>query len=316
MTDHSRVYSSMSNRSTSVNSTPRPSARVLSARKYICARPSAAMPWSCCSLAPCSLEIGTATGYVAALLCRRVGEENVYSVEIDGVLGAQARANLAGEGLYPTLRVTDGEMGLADHAPYDRILSTCALREVPLSLADQLAPDGVPVAPMTDVFYGGATVRLARQANGDLSGPFFHGASYMPMRSHRLEKLGPPDTTTARHRQTNLDPERLYPLGFALYGSARLPGVRMTHGFHQDVRTVWLQAEDGSAAVAGGGTVTVYGPRDLWAEAEEVEAEYGALGRPDTPASGLTVTSHGQHLWLHAPTEVICAKSPGEAAGL
>ncbi|MEU4845598.1 methyltransferase domain-containing protein [Streptomyces gilvosporeus] len=262
------------------------------------------------------LEIGTATGYVAALLCRRVGEEHVFTVEIDGVLAAQARANLDNEGLRPTLRVTDGEMGLADHAPYDRILSTCALREVPLSLAGQLAPGGILVAPTTDVFYGGATVRLARQDNGDLSGQFFHGASYMPMRSHRLEKLGPPDTTTARRRETGLDPERLYPLGFALYGSARLPGVRMTHGFHHDVRTVWLQAEDGSAAVAGGGTVTVYGPRDLWAEAEEVEVEYAARGRPDTPSFGLTVTPHGQHLWLHAPTEVIPAKSPREAASL
>ncbi|MGW7574486.1 methyltransferase domain-containing protein [Streptomyces sp. NPDC054765] len=158
------------------------------------------------------LEIGTATGYVAALLCRRAGEENVFSVEIDGVLSARAQANLDAEGLYPTLRVTDGEMGLADQAPYDRILSTCALREVPQSLAGQLAPGGVLVAPMTDVFYGGATVHLVREANGDLVGRFFHGASYMPMRSHRLQKLGPPDVTTARRRETGLDPERLYPL--------------------------------------------------------------------------------------------------------
>ncbi|MFE3652013.1 methyltransferase [Streptomyces sp. NPDC059122] len=255
------------------------------------------------------LEIGTATGYVAALLCRRVGEENVSSVEIDGVLSGRAQANLDAEGLHPTLRVADGEMGLADRAPYDRILSTCALREVPQSLAGQLAPGGVLVAPMTDVFYGGATVRLVREDDGVLVGRFFHGASYMPMRSHRLEKLGPPDTTTARRRETGLDPERLYPLGFALYGSARLPGIRMTHGFHQGIRTVWLQADDGSAAVAGGGTVTVYGPRDLWAEVEEVQAEYAAHGRPDTHAFGLTVTEDGQSLWLNAPTETIRASA-------
>ncbi|MFI8992581.1 methyltransferase domain-containing protein [Streptomyces sp. NPDC053542] len=261
------------------------------------------------------LEIGTATGYVSALLCRRVGEENVFTVEIDGVLAGQARANLEGEGLRPTTVVTDGETGLPAHAPYDRILSTCALREVPPSLAEQLAPGGVLVTPMTDVFYGGATVRLARQENGDLSGRFFHGASYMPMRSHRLEKLGPPDATTARRRDTGLAPERLYPLGFALYGSARLPGVRMTHGFHQDVRTVWLQAEDGSAAVAGGGTVTVYGPRDLWAEIAEVETEYTTRGRPDTQHFGLTVTAHGQHLWWDTPAKAIPAKEPHSATG-
>ncbi|MBZ4016417.1 methyltransferase domain-containing protein [Streptomyces purpurogeneiscleroticus] len=261
------------------------------------------------------LEIGTATGYVSALLCRRVGEENVFTVEIDGVLAAQARANLAAEGLHPTTAVADGELGLPAHAPYDRILSTCALRWVPPSLVGQLAPGGVLVTPMTDVFYGGATVRLARQESGDLSGRFFHGATYMPMRSHRLEKLGPPDATTARRRDTGLDPERLYPLGFALYGSARLPGVRMTHGFHQDVRTVWLQAEDGSAAVAGGGTVTVYGPRDLWAEIAEVEAEYAARGRPDPQCFGLTVTAHGQHLWWDTPAGVIPSKEPHSATG-
>ncbi|WP_399090498.1 methyltransferase domain-containing protein [Streptomyces sp. BBFR2] len=261
------------------------------------------------------LEIGTATGYVAALLCRRVGEDHVFTVEIDAALAAQARARLDAEGLHPTLRVADGGAGLAEHAPYDRILSTCALREVPRALAGQLAPDGVLVTPTTDVFYGGATVRLGRQDDGQLSGRFFHGASYMPMRSHRLAKPGSPDTTTARRRKTDVAPERLHPLGFALYGSARLPGVRMTHGFHQDVRTVWLQAEDGSAAVAGGGTVTVYGPRDLWAEAEEAEAEYAARGRPDTSSFGLTVTPHGQYLWLHDPAEAILAMLPREAAG-
>ncbi|WP_274567660.1 methyltransferase domain-containing protein [Streptomyces spiramyceticus] len=89
------------------------------------------------------LEIGTATGYVAALLSERLGEELVFSVEIDPPLAHQARQNLATLGYAPTVVVADGEHGWVEAAPYDRLISTCALRRVPYELVRQVKPGGI-----------------------------------------------------------------------------------------------------------------------------------------------------------------------------
>jgi protein-L-isoaspartate O-methyltransferase len=63
------------------------------------------------------LEIGTGTGYNAALLSHRVGDHNVYSVDVDAELVRLARERLAGAGYRPTLAAIDGEGGLPEHAP-------------------------------------------------------------------------------------------------------------------------------------------------------------------------------------------------------
>lgn len=258
-----------------------------------------------------TLEIGTATGQVAALLSRVTGDAAVYSIEVDEDLAAQATAHLASLGLSPTIVVGDGEAGLPQHAPYDRVIATCALRYVPAALRHQLVAGGVLVAPMTDSFYGGALVKLLMDGDGVAQGHFLHGASYMPMRSHRQARPAPPEATTARSRDTDLAPERVFPLGFALYGSARLPGVAMTHGYREGIRHVWLQDRHGSAAVAAAdGRVTEYGPRDLRREIEAVQEEYVRLGSPAAQRFGLTADRDGQHLiWLDVPEATVPAKT-------
>jgi protein-L-isoaspartate O-methyltransferase len=63
------------------------------------------------------LEIGTGTGYNAALLCHRLGSDNVASLDIDAELVDTARQRLAALGFHPTLTTGDGAAGLAAHAP-------------------------------------------------------------------------------------------------------------------------------------------------------------------------------------------------------
>jgi protein-L-isoaspartate O-methyltransferase len=58
------------------------------------------------------LEIGTGTGYNAALLCHRLGSNNVVSIDIDATLVAVAKNRLAALGHHPTLVVGDGTAGL------------------------------------------------------------------------------------------------------------------------------------------------------------------------------------------------------------
>jgi protein-L-isoaspartate(D-aspartate) O-methyltransferase len=249
------------------------------------------------------LEIGTATGHVAALLCERLGEDRVFSIELDPDLAEQAREHLRLAGHAPTLVCGDGEQGWPTAAPYDRIISTCALRHVPLALIGQLRPGGVLVAPMAREFWSGALVRLTVQDDGSATGNFHGGASFMPMRSHRRVPAAPVDQETPpRARETAVDPRSLLTLGFALYGGARLPDVRLVHAEDGESVRVWLTDTAGSGAMAElGDQVWQYGPRDLWSEVESVYAEYDDLGQPRAAAFGLTVSPRGQHMWLGTP---------------
>ncbi|MGH3932938.1 MAG: methyltransferase domain-containing protein, partial [Pseudonocardiaceae bacterium] len=88
------------------------------------------------------LEIGTGTGYNAALLAHRLGSSNVFSVDVDPVLIDAARPRLARLGYHPTLVAADGAGGLAEYAPFDRIIATCSVPAIPLAWIEQLRPGG------------------------------------------------------------------------------------------------------------------------------------------------------------------------------
>ncbi len=250
------------------------------------------------------LEIGTATGHVAALLSRRLGEGNVHSVEIDPAMAEQAREALRAAGYAPHLACGDGEKGWPEAAPFDRLLVTCAVRHVPYPLISQLKPGGVLVTPLARDFWSGAVLRLTVGEDGTARGRFHGGASYMPMRSHRGGDEGDVvDETTARSATAHLDPAQLLTLGFALYAGARLPGVSMVHADEPGggVR-VWLRAPDGSAATAASGEdVWLYGPRDLWGEVERVYGEYVRLGSPAAGDLGLEVGAGAEWTWVGDP---------------
>ena len=198
------------------------------------------------------LEIGTGTGYVSALLCERLGDGLVHSVELDPVVARQAAEALAQAGYRPHLRVGDGEQPWPVLGPVDRLIATCALRYVPYALLRQVRPGGIVVAPLAREFWSGALVRLHVQDDGTASGPFCGGATYMPMRAHRLPDLHDVQGK-GRARAAGLDPARLLDLGFALYAGARLPGVRLIHQETADGVQVWVTREDGAAATAATG---------------------------------------------------------------
>ncbi len=74
------------------------------------------------------LEIGTGTGYNAALLCHRLGAENVFSLEIDAELVAAARQRLAVIGHHPQLAARGGIDGWPHHAPASPATATTDVR--------------------------------------------------------------------------------------------------------------------------------------------------------------------------------------------
>jgi protein-L-isoaspartate O-methyltransferase len=77
------------------------------------------------------LEVGTGTGWCAALASARLGEDNVTSIEVDSQLAETARTRLKQAGLHPQIITGDGAAGWPDGAPYDRTLATAAVRAVP-----------------------------------------------------------------------------------------------------------------------------------------------------------------------------------------
>ena len=95
------------------------------------------------------LEIGTGSGYQAAILAELVAQ--VYTVEIVDRLEKSARAVLQslGYGNVET-KVGDGYQGWSEHAPYDSIIVTCAPDHIPPALVEQLKETGrmiIPVGP-------------------------------------------------------------------------------------------------------------------------------------------------------------------------
>ncbi len=93
------------------------------------------------------LEIGTGSGYQAAVLSRLVRE--VVSIERYRTLADQARSRLKSLG-YDNVEVIagDGFAGAPDRAPFDRIIVTAAAERAPQALLDQLADDGIMVIPL------------------------------------------------------------------------------------------------------------------------------------------------------------------------
>jgi protein-L-isoaspartate(D-aspartate) O-methyltransferase len=111
------------------------------------------------------LEVGTGSGYQAAVLSRLARE--VMSIERYRTLAEQARARLASLG-YENVEIVvgDGFAGVPGRAPYDRIVVTAAAEELPQALTDQLGDDGVMVLPLGP--HGGSQhiIKLTKSKTG------------------------------------------------------------------------------------------------------------------------------------------------------
>ncbi|MEU5159544.1 methyltransferase domain-containing protein [Streptomyces sp. NPDC020875] len=127
------------------------------------------------------LEIGAGTGYNAALLCHRLGDTRVTTVDLEPEITESARAHLAAAGYRPAVITGDGARGAPGRAPFDRILATCALPVIPDDWPAQCRPDAVIVAPVST---GLVVLRVRDDARGRFAeGRFLRVPAYfVPLR--------------------------------------------------------------------------------------------------------------------------------------
>lgn len=125
------------------------------------------------------LEIGTGSGYAAAVAARLVAR--VVTVERHAALAETARRRLAAQGIDTVaVHTADGTRGWPDEAPYDAIIVTAGGRTVPDALKAQLAAGGRLVIPVGDG--GGQRLLLfERQPDGSLTERDLGGVRFVPL---------------------------------------------------------------------------------------------------------------------------------------
>lgn len=263
------------------------------------------------------LEVGAGTGWNAGLLAHRLGSPNVVTVEYDPDVARGARENLDRAGLAPTVIEGDGRAGWPDGAPYDRIIATCSLLEIPPAWLEQSAPGGIIVAPFGTEYGGEQIVRLAVNEDGtSASGGFTRSSAFMRLRQQRTDR--PPFEDYLHGKEWPADGVRstttLAPPDTGgwfeqfVIGSA-VPSVFWRAERYEDgAYTLWLYSRDTLSWASvdyerGRTTYEVYqsGPRNLWDEVEAAWRWWDEQGRPGLDRFGLTVGPDGHTVWLDKP---------------
>ena len=123
------------------------------------------------------LEVGTGSGYQAAILGELAKE--VYSVELLKPL-ADASSQLLKKLGYKNVHVKcgDGFKGWKDHAPFDKIIVTCAPKEIPPELLNQLKEGGLLVIPVGDFFQ---KLKLVKKEKGKIIKKDIFSVRFVPM---------------------------------------------------------------------------------------------------------------------------------------
>src|SRR5213596_917047 len=124
------------------------------------------------------LEIGTGSGYQAAVLAELVAE--VHTIEIAEPLARNAEATLSRLGYKNVhVKVGDGYKGWPENAPFDAITVTCAPDRVPRPLTDQLKEGGRMIIPVGDRF--AQELYLLEKKNGQLKESAVLPVRFVPM---------------------------------------------------------------------------------------------------------------------------------------
>lgn len=258
------------------------------------------------------LEIGTGTGYNAAILAHYVGDEHVTSVDVDATLVRDARMRLAASGHGPRLATCDAMTDIPA-GPYDRIEVTVAVAAIPQLWIDRTRPGGHILVNLASGLLSDTMFALTVDDHGIASGSAIADAVYfMPTRAAHLpagyELHAGIDTTagvtvdSAVEFAVTDDHES----GFRTFLALAFPDLQqfLTDGA---ASWNWLIASDQSwVHDLGDGRIRCGGPRNLWPDIERLWTWWNDHDRPTRHRLGLTTTVDSSHsFWLDSPINPI-----------
>ncbi|MEV7281024.1 methyltransferase domain-containing protein [Streptomyces sp. NPDC093111] len=257
------------------------------------------------------LEVGTGTGYNAALLSARLGEHLVHSVDIDPDTIRDAREHLASAGFVPQVVAGDGTRGYPEGGTFDRIIATCSVPVVPAAWIEQSEPGTIIVADIALGIEGGL-VRLKVDDRGRAAGRFTTTAGrFMAARSEAKKyppRQGPeraPETGTLPSAVSAADIRAHY--AFRLLLSVSLPEAELVYHLDDAGNTsLQIHGPDGSwarAALAGdhAWTITYGGDPGLWRQVEAAWLWWCKAGRPSHDTFTYTREADGRAYASYAP---------------
>lgn len=264
------------------------------------------------------LEIGTGTGYNAALLSHRLGHKNIYSVDVDPELVAVARQRLADIGYNPTLVAVDGDHGLPEHGPYDRIIATCSTPRIPWAWIEQTKVGGQILADLKLGTSAGNLALLERTEFGAQGRFTARWAGFMDMRHDLMPEVidapatpNSPTVGSPRTYETDV-PMAVWSLTVPWFLAHFALPIKVGFGFQLDPDTMvptagTITTADGAARVeitdeGGKRHVTETGPMRIWECIQDAHDTWVGLGEPQWEAFGLTVTEHDQVVWYEHPS--------------
>lgn len=258
-------------------------------------------------------EIGTGTGYNAALLAARLGAENVTTIEVDPSLAARARRSLADVGYDVTVIAGDGAHGYPPRAPYDRVLATVAAPLVPYEWVAQTRPGGLVVTPWGTVYHCAGLLSLTVGEDGTATGHLVDSSvSFMWLRDQRVPLARLSESVygqgAADVSDTDLHPSRVVNDDAPVAIGLRVPRCRWTYSLAKDGSgeyTVWfLDPESRSWASieyrpdAKRHGIRQLGQRRLWDEVAAAYQWWVEAGSPTADQWRFTVAPDGQHIEL------------------
>lgn len=130
---------------------------------------------------PKVLEIGTGSGYQAAVLAEII--DQVYTIEIVRPLGEQARRKLIAQYDNAHVKIADGYYGWEEHAPFDAIVVTAAAEYIPPPLIEQLKEGGRMIIPVGSPFQMQQLMLVEKKDDGGIT-----TRSLMPVRFVPFER--------------------------------------------------------------------------------------------------------------------------------
>ncbi|MCF6159409.1 MAG: protein-L-isoaspartate(D-aspartate) O-methyltransferase [wastewater metagenome] len=126
------------------------------------------------------LEIGTGSGYQAAILSELVKE--IYTIEVVEKLGRETMEKLESMGYTNVnVKIGDGYKGWPEHAPFDRIIVTAAAKYIPQPLIDQLKPGGRMIIPVGGVYEIQDLMLITKDASSNITKKSLAPVSFVPL---------------------------------------------------------------------------------------------------------------------------------------